>query len=811
VTLNHAAFADTVPSMRSVNKRLRAAFIALITLSATLPALSPATALSTGVRWVEASTWQYLQAGEFGGTPTTVLPPVFVTDGALSRFEIRYSSNFPEQAKAAFNAATAILGRHFVSSVPVVVEANWVRLSSGVLGGARPTRFYANFAGAPARDLWYTGALANSMAGADLDSTSSDIKANFSSAVPWSYDTNGVSYRGYFDMVTVVLHELVHGLGFLSNTAMSSTGLGTINQPTPFDAYARTPQEDRLVDLTSGSTELTTALTNPLQWVGPQAIAANGQVRPVMYSPSTYENGSSTSHLDERTYPNGSVNSLMTPELDPAEVIHQVGPITLAIFNDMRVAPPLPPVTTLPSQPRDVKAVVDENGAIISFNPPSDIRRTQVINYTVTTQPGGMTVTAPSSPVNIRGLQEGSTYLFTVIANNELGAGPAALTNAVTIPRPWNAQSVDTKADGASVAQAVWRGNTVIAYTDSRSGDLFISRWTGKSWQKTAVDGFSLGSGRTTNDLSGKISLCVSGSSNQILHVFYPDRIQQDLRHAWFDGKRWRYEVVDGDAATGQAIEATLRVRTNSDVSVSNACASTPDGLQVIYRDETLGILLGAVKSTRGWRYELIDGDRDRDGRTTGDVGFRIDAVTIGRTVHIIYDSVRFVDAQRQPTEGDVRYAFRNSARANSWTYRTLEAGGAGFPVAGYDVALGTNGKRLFAAWLAATPGLSETPVVNTLKWSEISGGSPRLVRQSTSPLLGAPSGPLAIDGRSLAFGCGGRVCQNNLTGSGGALISGKRVGVLSTVTWVSPIAAGKRSTRGLLVGLDGSLRLLRP
>ena len=80
-------------------------------------------------------------------------------------------------------------------------------------------------------------------------------------------------------------------------------------------------------------------------------------------------------------------------------------------------------------------------------------------------------------------------------------------------------------------------------------------------------------------------------------------------------------------------------MRTSSDVSVANTCIATTSTVQVFYRDESQGVLLGAVKSkTVPWRYELVDGDRKTDGRTTGDVGFHLrqSLMALKHTLHTI-------------------------------------------------------------------------------------------------------------------------------------------------------------------------------
>ncbi|MEP6625047.1 MAG: Calx-beta domain-containing protein, partial [Acidimicrobiia bacterium] len=71
-----------------------------------------------------------------------------------------------------------------------------------------------------------------------------------------------------------------------------------------------------------------------VRFTGAQATAANGGTAPRLFAPSTWQPGSSYSHLDDATYPAGNPNSLMTPSIGANEVIHSPGPVTLGIFAD---------------------------------------------------------------------------------------------------------------------------------------------------------------------------------------------------------------------------------------------------------------------------------------------------------------------------------------------------------------------------------------------------------------------------------------------------------------------------------------------
>lgn len=769
---------------------------------------TPAQALSpSGVKSVAGTRWGYLYAGSTTEAPS---PGVPANAGTLrSTFKVNYSINFPTSARTAFDKAVEIWSTNFNSDVPIVIDATWTRLGAGVLGSARPSRFFSNFDNAPSRDLWYTSSMANSLAGRDLDPNGSDIQANFSSSAPWSFNTSGISYRGYYDFVTVVLHELCHGLGFLSNTYLTTTGVGTIDQPTPYDAFAQVDTSgSKLADLGTGSADLARALVTGLTWTGAKAAAANGGVAPKLYSPGRYEAGSSTSHLDEALY-NSSDSPLMTPVLDAGEVIYEPGKLTLAMFADMLGDTPAPKVTAAPGAPKNVSAITGEGSAIVSFDPPTNNRNAQVESYLVEVVGGGIPgVTAQSSPVIVSGLTPGSSYVFTVKAQNSIGSSPLTYSNSVFVSKTWKLNVIDPSATGNHVATTNWRGATLIAYTDSNSGDLKMATWNGKRWVVSTVDGNSSSGGRTDNNVSGEVSLCVSGTgTRQILHFFYADLIDQDLRHASYDGKRFTYEIVDGNASSAQKVEEPVRVRTSDNVSVSNACAVTNDGLQVFYRNESLGILLGAVKKTTRWTYELIDGDRDADGRTTGDVGFHLQAVTSGQSVFLVYDSYFQFDPQYRPLVGDVRYAVRTGAKANSWNYFFLQEHSASYPVAGYDVAIGVSGSRIYAAWLAATPTTTEVPSADTLRVAEINSRGLLTVRTVLPNGFGNPQAPLSIGGTSVSYGCQERLCSVNAADGNAtrALLTGQKVAKNTTSTWVR-ITQGKTAKTGVLLSVNGKL-----
>jgi hypothetical protein len=190
-------------------------------------------------------------------------------------------------------------------------------------------------------------------------------------------------------------------------------------------------------------------------------------------------------------------------------------------------------------------------------------------------------------------------------------------------------------------------------------------------------------------------------------------------------------------------------------VSVSNACAITEDGIQVFYRDETQGILLGAWNDGDEWRYEIVDGDRTTDSRTTGDVAFDLAAATIGNTIYLIYDSVLTIDTNRTVTSGEVRLAIRESADFSDWRYRTLDGPESGNTVAGYAVSISANKDSVIAGWLVAKANVLPNPYL--LSYAEVTdGGAVFSIAPTNFGVLGSP---LSINADTAAFSCGKRLC----------------------------------------------------
>jgi len=771
--------------------------------------LSAPTAPALSFRQIPATIWAHTYAGSDPVTNSTPRPTPKNLE-AKSKFVVKYN-NFPEWAKKEVQAAVNVWSANFPSSVTITVDASWGRSSSwGVLGSARPGSFFSAFPGAPDPSLWYSSATANALAGKDLDKANPEIVIQVNSAATWNTRGDGAPSTREYDLESVFIHELGHGLGFLSNDTYEPLfGLGSLDEPTPFDAYLQTSDGRRLSDLPTPSKELGVALTSSLVWNGPLGIKANGGIKPKMYTPSRYEAGSSTSHLDENTFSKSGLDSVMTPNLDPGEVFRQPGPLLLAMMEDMRNKPPAGVATELPESPRNVQAFSGDSSALVSFDPPVNLRTAQISEYVVKNIRTGVEKKSLSSPVQITGLKNGTTYTFSVVAKNALGSSEPVITKTITPQSGWKSSVLDTTADGKSVASTTFNGQPAVAYTDSKSGDLKLATYDGKNWKKVTVDGAGGSSGRTANTISGSISMCVNGSGvKQTLHIFYSDSTEKDLRYAVFNGKSFTFEVVDGNGPVVNEYTEIVRVRTASDVSISNACIATAGSVQVYYRDETQGVLLGAVKSkVSGWKYELVDGDRATDGRTTGDVGFHLQALFDGATSYVAYDSVVSINQKKEMTSGAIRIATRNGVDPTGWVYQTLDISTDEAAVFGFDIALAKVSGDVLATWLAASA--ASAPKPNQVRWALLS--NPTKISRLTTENFGTPSAYLATDGRTIIFNCQERLCalDTSKKDSGQSAIRLVRSSQGSEPTQSSWVTVNK--VKYLLATVNGKLALLKP
>ncbi len=274
-------------------------------------------------------------------------------------------NNATTVGQARRNAATKaaeLLAESLTSSVPIVIQGCWpddleTSQESAVLANAGPNRIGLNYPGLPLRDVWYGQPVLERLAGTEYcrivggtDCNIPTITANFNPKIDtnaglgstrWFYGLDSTSAGNNVDFISTAMHEITHGLGFVS--------LVWVGEDKDFVCFSGQPAihhtagskfcglDDvfslELVDYNGGdvlpfmelddSQRLAAMQSrNELQWTGEEAANSERNIfrdenagYVLMYAPATLEPGSSVSHLFQSQNPFGtSYHELMTPK-----------------------------------------------------------------------------------------------------------------------------------------------------------------------------------------------------------------------------------------------------------------------------------------------------------------------------------------------------------------------------------------------------------------------------------------------------------------------------------------------------------------
>jgi hypothetical protein len=311
-------------------------------------------------------------------------------------------------AMSAFAAAADVWAHTIVSPVPIRVEAWFHDMGDPfILGSAGPTNICA------IGNTYYAAALYDSLVGSQLCAEGAEIVAEFNSTFDWDFSTSGIPVPGKMNFMTVVLHEIGHGLGFFGSMR-ASTETGTFrgshrNPPDIYDRFAERGDGLALLSTTFDPSSLAAQLvSNNTFFDGPASRAQNGGNRPklethhfgtaygIPFSDNGFLQGSSYSHIDDVLYsPDGSgaprPNGLMTFQLQSAEVYTDPGPIVRGMFQDMgwRIAAGSPCAYTI--SPTTYAAPPGGVSASVAINAAAGCA------WTAVAQAGFITITGPGS------------------------------------------------------------------------------------------------------------------------------------------------------------------------------------------------------------------------------------------------------------------------------------------------------------------------------------------------------------------------------------------------------------------------------
>ena len=129
-----------------------------------------------------------------------------------------------------------------------------------------------------------------------------------------------------------------------------------------------------------------------------------------------------------------------------------------------------------PGAPTAVSATATgETTATVSFTAPASTGGSAISNYTVTSSPGGVTASGSSSPITVTGLNSGTTYTFTVVANNgavnSVASAPTSPITTLSPPPPPVCDAVCVAAAAKVIADKIASDNAAKVVAEKVSVD----------------------------------------------------------------------------------------------------------------------------------------------------------------------------------------------------------------------------------------------------------------------------------------------------------------------------------------------------
>src|SRR5258705_2778349 len=234
----------------------------------------------------------------------------------------------------AFQYAADLAGACLVSNVVIIVNASMDPLAcnatSAVLGSAGAVSVLRDFGG-PLAGTWYGMALANALTGVDNDPGFPDIQAQFNSSIngsagclsgySWYYGFDGILPVGnWIDFVSVVEHEVCHGLGFQSFINVSTGAeFNFFDDVYEANTESHGAVPSTLTTMTNAQRVTAMKTGTNLHFVGANCQAASGVLTAgrtgthvQLYAPATIAPGSTYSHFNTACTPDELMEPIYT-------------------------------------------------------------------------------------------------------------------------------------------------------------------------------------------------------------------------------------------------------------------------------------------------------------------------------------------------------------------------------------------------------------------------------------------------------------------------------------------------------------------
>lgn len=247
-------------------------------------------------------------------------------------FSFTFSESIPDSIKAPFFYTGQLISNwiqfidHVNVSVNIDFESDVFQLASAGVSN------WTAIEGA-AYPVLYPQSLARQIATGVPDGTDIHVNAYFFDD-HWYFGLDGNCPSNRFDLVSVLCHEILHGMGFDNRLGATTSGDFILNSLGIYDYFLADSAGNGVwsTDLYE-LPEVVAMYTDELYFSGPFTSAILDTI-PLLYTPNPWENGSSVAHLDLDLY-YGTPNDMMTPGIAAGDVRHSPGEIGIGMLADM--------------------------------------------------------------------------------------------------------------------------------------------------------------------------------------------------------------------------------------------------------------------------------------------------------------------------------------------------------------------------------------------------------------------------------------------------------------------------------------------
>lgn len=231
-------------------------------------------------------------------------------DNGTGFWDVAEGSTRRTAMETASSAFSSMFGSHFSNTATILLSATATNdANSSNLASAGSSLFSTGTAGFTLNDVVRVKALG----GADLNGSAADGSVDVNFGQPWHYDLNSQAPETKYDFYSTIYHEFTHALGFSSTIAQDGSPLDTKQWGT-FDQFLVDKNGNRVVNANTfelnqgvwdaasvGSTGAALAADHVagMYFDGTFAKAANGGNAVALYTPATWNGGSSVSHTDD--------------------------------------------------------------------------------------------------------------------------------------------------------------------------------------------------------------------------------------------------------------------------------------------------------------------------------------------------------------------------------------------------------------------------------------------------------------------------------------------------------------------------------